>query len=187
KPLARRCSIQPPQQPQPGSLWTETSGAVPAWIRVAASSTGSAAIAISTARRSRSFAISSTSRCHVVPPIPSLPASPEPGNMTIWRGRQRMAGVAGRMGVIAAALGLATVVAAAAWVFAGRDRPSRATLALGQELYAMHCASCHGADLEGQPDWKLPLPSGRLPAPPHDASGHSWHHPDSLLHRIVKE
>lgn len=107
--------------------------------------------------------------------------------MTIWRGRQRMAGVAGRMGVVAAALGLAAVVATAAWVSAGRDRPSRATLALGQELYAMHCASCHGADLEGQPDWKLPLPSGRLPAPPHDASGHSWHHPDSLLHRIVKE
>ena len=28
------------------------------------------------------------------------------------------------------------------------------------KLYAGHCASCHGASLEGQPDWKSPLPSG---------------------------
>jgi S-disulfanyl-L-cysteine oxidoreductase SoxD len=27
---------------------------------------------------------------------------------------------------------------------------------------------------------------GRLPAPPHDASGHTWHHPDELLFRITK-
>ena len=51
----------------------------------------------------------------------------------------------------------------------------------GQSLYAEHCASCHGANLEGQPDWRSRLPSGRLPAPPHDESGHTWHHPDSVL------
>ena len=59
--------------------------------------------------------------------------------------------------------------------------------ALGRDLYALHCASCHGASLEGQPDWMRRLPSGRLPAPPHDASGHTWHHPDGVLFRIVKE
>lgn len=32
-----------------------------------------------------------------------------------------------------------------------------------------------------------PLPSGRMPAPPHDASGHTWHHPDDVLFRITKE
>ena len=57
----------------------------------------------------------------------------------------------------------------------------------GRRLYADHCASCHGMDLEGQPDWKSPLPLGRLPAPPHDASGHTWHHPDGVLFRITKE
>ena len=57
----------------------------------------------------------------------------------------------------------------------------------GRQIYADQCASCHGAQLEGQPDWKTPLPSGRLPAPPHDADDHTWHHPDDILFRIVKE
>lgn len=56
----------------------------------------------------------------------------------------------------------------------------------GQNLYAQHCASCHGAALEGQPNWRQRLPSGRLPAPPHDATGHTWHHPDRILFEITK-
>lgn len=28
---------------------------------------------------------------------------------------------------------------------------------------------------------------GRLPAPPHDATGHTWHHSDAQLFRIVKD
>nr|WP_325099681.1 cytochrome c [Aquamicrobium zhengzhouense] len=62
-----------------------------------------------------------------------------------------------------------------------------ATIAAGRTIYGDHCAACHGVQLEGQPDWKTPLPSGRLPAPPHDASGHTWHHADEMLFRIVKE
>lgn len=57
----------------------------------------------------------------------------------------------------------------------------------GRRVYADQCASCHGADLKGQPDWRSPLPSGRLPAPPHDESGHTWHHADEILFRIVRE
>lgn len=45
----------------------------------------------------------------------------------------------------------------------------------------------YGADLGGQPDQRTPLPSGRLPAPPHDESGHTWQHPDVVQFRIVKE
>ncbi len=62
-----------------------------------------------------------------------------------------------------------------------------ATIAAGRTIYEDHCAACHGVQLEGQPDWKTPLPFGRLPAPPHDASGHTWHHADEMLFRIVKE
>lgn len=51
----------------------------------------------------------------------------------------------------------------------------------GRALYAENCASCHGADLEGQPDWRTPGDDGVLPAPPHDASGHTWHHDNRLL------
>ena len=65
--------------------------------------------------------------------------------------------------------------------------PGAEILAEGRAIYDAECAACHGAELEGQPDWRSPLPSGRLPAPPHDASGHTWHHPDDVLFRIVKE
>jgi mono/diheme cytochrome c family protein len=54
-------------------------------------------------------------------------------------------------------------------------------LHVGAQVYVEHCAACHGADLEGQPDWQRPEPDGRLRAPPHDDSGHIWHHPDQLL------
>jgi len=56
-----------------------------------------------------------------------------------------------------------------------------AVVAEGAAIYAAHCAACHGADLEGQPDWQVRGQDGRLPAPPHDASGHTWHHPDAQL------
>jgi mono/diheme cytochrome c family protein len=56
----------------------------------------------------------------------------------------------------------------------------------GERLYQENCASCHGADLKGQPDWRSRLSNGRLPAPPHDASGHTWHHPDRVLADITK-
>lgn len=46
---------------------------------------------------------------------------------------------------------------------------------------------CHGANLEGQPDWMERKPNGRLPAPPHDVTGHTWHHPDQQLTLITKK
>jgi len=59
-------------------------------------------------------------------------------------------------------------------------------VALGKSVYERTCAYCHGARLEGQPNWQEKLPSDRMPAPPHDASGHTWHHPDSVLFGITK-
>ena len=59
-------------------------------------------------------------------------------------------------------------------------------IALGAKLYAQNCAACHGAKLEGQPDWRRRLANDRLPAPPHDESGHTWHHPDRVLFAITK-
>ena len=56
----------------------------------------------------------------------------------------------------------------------------------GEELYGQNCAACHGANLEGQENWRTPDADGRLPAPPHDKSGHTWHHPDSLLFTYTK-
>lgn len=66
------------------------------------------------------------------------------------------------------------------------DPRDAAKVAQGGKLYAQHCAVCHGAKLEGQPNWRVRLPNGRLPAPPHDESGHTWHHPDDVLSGITK-
>lgn len=69
---------------------------------------------------------------------------------------------------------------------ASLDPGDRDKVALGARVYAENCAACHGANLEGQPDWRQRLPSGRLPAPPHDATGHTWHHPDDQLFALTK-
>ena len=66
------------------------------------------------------------------------------------------------------------------------DPRDAAKVARGAGVYVQHCAACHGAKLEGQPDWRIRLPNGRLPAPPHDESGHTWHHPDDVLFGITK-
>lgn len=58
--------------------------------------------------------------------------------------------------------------------------------AQGERIYAVHCAQCHGAELQGQADWQTRGADGLLPAPPHDATGHTWHHPDELLFRLTK-
>lgn len=59
-------------------------------------------------------------------------------------------------------------------------------IAAGRRVYDAQCASCHGANLEGQADWRTRRPDGRLPAPPHDDSGHTWHHPFDVLFAITK-
>jgi len=56
----------------------------------------------------------------------------------------------------------------------------------GKLLYANNCASCHGANLEGQENWRISNDDGILPAPPHDETGHTWHHDDDLLFSYTK-
>ena len=77
------------------------------------------------------------------------------------------------------------------WVITGGeptkpDPNSRSLVAHGKAVYAQQCASCHGANLEGQPNWRDRLPNGRLPAPPHDKTGHTWHHSDKQLFEMVQ-
>jgi mono/diheme cytochrome c family protein len=60
-------------------------------------------------------------------------------------------------------------------------------VALGQQVYLQHCAICHGQNAEGQPNWKQPDTNGNMPAPPHDDTGHTWHHTDGLLYEITRD
>ncbi|MBF0250526.1 MAG: c-type cytochrome [Alphaproteobacteria bacterium] len=66
------------------------------------------------------------------------------------------------------------------------DADNVEAVALGQTLYGQHCAECHGAALQGQPNWRTPQEDGTLPAPPHNDTGHTWHHPDSYLFGYTK-
>ena len=59
-------------------------------------------------------------------------------------------------------------------------------ITLGQNIYSENCASCHGVDLEGQENWQKRDDKGYLPAPPHDETGHTWHHPDEYLFLMTK-
>ncbi|WP_417728459.1 c-type cytochrome [Roseovarius sp.] len=102
-----------------------------------------------------------------------------------------------RVGLLSGGI-LALVAGLAAWVMAaeGQNIPEGLTflgtpvtaeqVALGRDLYGANCASCHGANLEGQPDWRRRNENGRMPAPPNDASGHTWHHADRPLFTITK-
>ncbi|TVR20870.1 MAG: hypothetical protein EA396_09365 [Anaerolineaceae bacterium] len=60
---------------------------------------------------------------------------------------------------------------------------NREQLAQGQQIYRQYCAICHGAQGEGQfPDAPLePDQTGRRGAPPHNDTGHTWHHGDEML------
>ncbi len=87
-----------------------------------------------------------------------------------------------------AAIGLAATVnvnwPTASITGANPDDPTQVTM--GRAVYQQNCGSCHGVRLEGQPNWRVRKPDGRLPAPPHDENGHTWHHPDEQLFRITE-
>ena len=87
--------------------------------------------------------------------------------------------------IAAGAFALAALGAGGAVLLSGQEDATR-DIARGAALYAEYCASCHGATLEGAENWREPGPNGRLPAPPHDATGHTWHHADRVLFEITK-
>ena len=65
--------------------------------------------------------------------------------------------------------------------------PTTQSAPTGRELFASNCAACHGVGGEGQPNWHVRKDDGYLPPPPLNGDGHTWHHADGLLYRIVSE
>lgn len=57
-------------------------------------------------------------------------------------------------------------------------------VARGNQLYAQHCVTCHGAQLQGQPNWATPT-VGVVLAPPLNDAGHAWDHSDAELRRAI--
>jgi mono/diheme cytochrome c family protein len=91
-----------------------------------------------------------------------------------------------RLRAAAIAAAAVAVVGFGSFSFVTRGQAVDPQLTAGKRLYAANCAGCHGAELEGQPDWMERRPNGRLPAPPHDETGHTWHHSDKQLFTIAK-
>ncbi|WP_430521649.1 c-type cytochrome [Alloyangia pacifica] len=52
-------------------------------------------------------------------------------------------------------------------------------------LYGNECASCHGADLEGRPGWRLSLFDTRSAAPPLNGTGYTPQMPDQALLSVM--
>jgi mono/diheme cytochrome c family protein len=57
----------------------------------------------------------------------------------------------------------------------------------GKSLYQQHCAECHGANLEGQPNWQSTPTSGKLLAPPQDDTGPTWQISDARVYKSIFE
>lgn len=56
----------------------------------------------------------------------------------------------------------------------------------GGSLFQTNCAECHGAAGEGDPNWHQRDADGLFPAPPLNGTGHAWHHPQKMLHYVIK-
>jgi mono/diheme cytochrome c family protein len=83
-------------------------------------------------------------------------------------------------------VGLAALLLTACGGAGGGQVVHNPQLALGQEVYEANCAACHGKNGEGNgQDWRRPDANGIFAPPPHDDSGHTWHHPDGLLYDII--
>ncbi len=93
---------------------------------------------------------------------------------------------------VAVVVGIGSVFAYQWWAESRIEDPfalrpdDPALVSAGQKIYQENCASCHGTNLEGEPNWRSRKPSGRLPAPPHDETGHTWHHADRVLVDLTK-
>lgn len=63
----------------------------------------------------------------------------------------------------------------------------KAQIRLGRQVYQSTCAVCHGPNAEGAPNWMTPDAQGNQLAPPHDDSGHTWHHSDRVLYEMIRD
>ena len=93
------------------------------------------------------------------------------------------------IGVRAAGCAVAVVFATLLLFGCASDEEASASQVIeeGRDVYAATCAACHGADGEGQPEWHVKKADGTLPAPPLNGEGHTSHHADGVLYRVVSQ
>lgn len=74
----------------------------------------------------------------------------------------------------------------------GADEPVQrvqdfARIANGKRVFTRHCAECHGANAEGDPNWRYRDASGQFPPPALNGTAHAWHHPLDELHGTIRD
>lgn len=89
--------------------------------------------------------------------------------------------------LVGAVIGLLGMVAQVHAAEAGSAAPDRQEIDTGRLIYQQHCAACHGAKGEGQPNWQKRDALGELPPPPHDSTGHTWKHADAMLYKTIRD
>jgi mono/diheme cytochrome c family protein len=55
----------------------------------------------------------------------------------------------------------------------------------GGKIFQQNCAKCHGAEAEGDPNWRHRDASGMFPPPPLNGTAHTWHHPIAVLKQVI--
>ena len=85
-----------------------------------------------------------------------------------------------RLPIVLAAMMLCSGVAAP-WPPAMLDSRGAGLVDHGRQLYASHCASCHGRNLQGQPLWRMVDSDQHRRAPALDATGPAWLLSDAAL------
>lgn len=111
--------------------------------------------------------------------------------MTRWAGGAHRLARYRRSILVVGLVGSVTVLAIAGWWWRASAPASPfseepAVIARGVRIYAERCAICHGGKLQGQNDWQSPRGDGKMPAPPHNSEGHTWHHDSAMLFGITK-
>jgi len=57
----------------------------------------------------------------------------------------------------------------------------------GKDVYEKNCFVCHRDNAQGTFGWRQPGPNGSYPPPPLNGTAHAWHHPMSILKKVITE
>lgn len=68
-----------------------------------------------------------------------------------------------------------------------RPKKDFARFMQGGKLYRKNCAQCHGDRAQGDPNWRQANAKGKLPPPPLNGTGHTWHHPKEALAKTIRD
>jgi mono/diheme cytochrome c family protein len=64
---------------------------------------------------------------------------------------------------------------------------TQSQIGIGKQLYLQHCVVCHLEDARGTDNWKQTTSDGKYPPPPLNGTAHAWHHPLSVLKKVIAE